>query len=506
VSAPSEEGGAAVTQRRPGEESDTDWHRVHPLTPALRSWQMFVVLIVFVAQDVGQNLLSGQGVPPDLPPDLPSVRVRVLAGGGLVALLLLGIGVLLAFLSWRFTRYRVTADALELREGVVSRRQRRAPLDRLQAVDVVQPLLARIVGLARLTLEVAGGGDSRIELAYLTEQQARQLRNHLLACAAGLRYAEAEAPEAPVHLVFTVPLQRLVGSLVLSGPAITLAAGMVGFTAAVVVLSEPGAFAGVVPTVLAVGGVIWRRFTTGFGFEVATAPDGLRLRHGLLEHRTQTVPPGRVQAVRLRQPLLWRLAGWWAVDVNVAGYGNAPGGQAERRGSTLLPVGTRDEAVTVLSFVLPDLGVAGEYPGLVVDAGLAGTTGAGGFTGAPRRARWVDPLGWRREGFRVTSTALLLRRGVLHRQLDVVPHARTQSCGVVQGPVERRLGLASFALHSTPGPVDPVVEHLGSDVAAALLAAQLVRARQARATAGPERWMERPSGGGHLDQPAEPAE
>lgn len=504
MSAPGEEGVAAA-QRRPGEAPDAEWHRVHPLTPALRSWQMFVVLIVFIAQDVGQHLLSGQGVPAELSNDLPSVRVRVLAGGGLVALLLLGAGVLLAFLSWRFTRYRVTADALELREGVVSRRQRRAPLDRLQAVDIVQPLLARIVGLARLTLEVAGGGDSRIELAYLTEQQARQLRNHLLASAAGIRYAEAEAPEAPVQLVFTVPLQRLVGSLVLSGPTITLVVGLVGFTAAVVVLSEPGAFAGVVPTVLAMGGVIWRRFTTGFGFEVATAPDGLRLRHGLLEHRTQTVPPGRVQAVRLRQPLLWRLAGWWAVDVNVAGYGTASGA-AERRGSTLLPVGTRDEAVTVLSFVLPDLGVVGEYPGLVVDAGLTGTTEAGGFTCAPRRARWVDPIAWRREGFRVTSKALLLRRGVLHRQLDVVPHARTQSCGVVQGPVQRRLGLASFSLHSTPGPVDPVVEHLGSDVAAALLAAQVVRARQARATAGPERWMERPSDPGHLDQPAESAE
>ena len=496
----------------PSEE--TTWHRVHPLTPALRSWQMFVVLIVFVAQDLGQNVLSGRGVPSDLPSDLPSVRGRVLAGGGLVALLVLGVGVLLAFLSWRFTRYRVTADALELQQGVLSRRQRRAPLARLQAVDIVQPLLARIVGLARLTLEVAGGGDSRIELAYLTEKQARVLRSHLLASAAGIRYVEAEPPEAPEQLAFSVPLARLLGSLALSGPTITLVVGMACFTAAVVVLDQPGAFAGVVPTALGVGGAIWRRFTTGFGFQVATAPDGLRLRHGLLEHRTQTVPPGRVQAVRLRQPLLWRLVGWWAVEVNVAGYGNTPGRGGERRGSLLLPVGTRDEAVAVLSFVLPDLGVDDENPGVVVDAGLTGTTRTGGFTGAPRRARWVDPIGWRREGFRVTSNALLLRRGVLHRTLDVVPHARTQSCGVVQGPLQRRFGLASFTLHSTPGPVSPLVDHLASQVAAALLQDQVVRARQARAAAGPERWMERPAqqpsasgpASGPLDQPAEPAE
>jgi len=295
---------------------------------------------------------------------------------------------------------------------------------------------------------------------------------------------------------------------------VALVLGVAGFLVMVVVLDEPGAVAGAVPTVLAMGSVVWRRFSSGFGFRVATSPDGLRVRHGLLEQRTQTVPPGRVQAVRLRQPLLWRPAGWWLVEVNVAGYGAGSGKERAEHAGVLLPVGTRDEAVAVLSFVLPDLGVPGEHPGSVVDAGLTGSTPDGGFACAPPRARWVDPIGWRREGFRVTDTALMLRRGVLHRQLDLVPHARTQSCGVRQGPLQRRLGVASFALHSTPGSVKPVVEHLASSVAAELLLAQVVRARQARASAGPERWMEQPLPSarvagpplGALHEPAEPAE
>jgi putative membrane protein len=466
---------------------DTSWHRVHPLTPVLRSWQVLVVLIVFVGQDLSQNLMRGE----DLPTDLPEVRGRILAGGGLAAIVILGVGVLTAYLSWRFTRYRVTADALELQHGVLSRRQRRAPLDRLQAVDIVQPLLARIVGLARLTVEVAGGGDSRIQLAYLTEPQAHRLRNHLLASAAGIRYVESEAPEAPEHIVFTVPLQRLVGSLALSGSVLTFGLCLVGFVVMPVVLGQPEAVAGVVPVVVGAGSLVWRRFSIGFGFRLATASDGLRLRHGLLEQRTQTVPPGRVQAVRLRQPFLWRSVGWWFVEVNVAGYGLGAGDERRDRVGMLLPVGTRDEAVVALSFVLPDLGVSGEHPGAVMDAGLTGTTSDAGFTCAPRRACWVDPIGWRRQGFRVTSTALLLRRGVFHRQLDVVPHARTQSCGLWQGPLQRRLGVASFSLHSTPGPIKPVVQHVSADVVAGLLWAQAARARQARASAGPERWMER---------------
>jgi len=99
-------------------------------------------------------------------------------------------------------------------------------------------------------------------------------------------------------------------------------------------------------------------------------------------------------------------------------------------------------------------------------------------------------LVWRRTGFRLTSQAVLLRRGVLTRALDVIPHARTQSCGLTQGPLERRLGLVGFALHSTPGPVTPVLPHLAVPVGTWLLAEATERARRARAAAGPERWMD----------------
>jgi putative membrane protein len=485
--------------------ADGQWHRVHPLTPAVRSWQILAVLLVYLAQDFGQTVVRGDaGGSPAA--QLSKLHGRALAGGGLIALLVVAVGGTLAYLSWRFTRYRVTHYALELQHGVFSRRQRQARLDRLQAVDIVQPVLARIFGLARLTLEVAGGGDSRIQLAYLTERQAQRLRNHLLASAAGLRYETDEAPEAPEHLVFEVPLQRLVGSLLLSGAAVTLLVVAVVLTGIAVVFHQVGFAAGSLPAVLGAGSVLWRRFSTGFGFRVATSPDGLRLRHGLLEQRTQTVPPGRVQAVRLRQPLLWRIAGWWLVEVNVAGYGGRQNDERHTDAGLLLPVGTRDEAVAVLSFVLPDLGVTdSEHPGPVVDAGLSGRLGEGGFAASPRRARWVDPIGWSRNGYRVTTSALLLRSGVLHRRLDVVPHARTQSCGVVQGPLQRRLDVASFALHSTPGPIKPVVEHLDTAVAAHLLDEQVRRARMARAVAGPERWMEQ-SPPHQLQQPAEPAE
>jgi putative membrane protein len=461
---------------------------MHPLTPVVKSWRLLIVVLVFIVQGWGDNLASGDGVP-EL--HRPAVGGRVLAGGGLVILIVLAIGIGFVVVSWRTTRFRVADEALELHSGILFRQHRRARLDRVQTVDVVQPFIARLAGLARLTLEVAGGSGSSVSLSYLREEQALALRNHLLAEAAGVHYEGTEAPEAPEHQALEVPVGRLIGSLVLSGPAIGFVLGVFGFVVVSIVVGDVGPILGVFPTVIGVAGMLWGRFNGGFGFRVATSPDGLRVRHGLLEQRTQTVPPGRVQAVRLSQGLLWRQADWWQVRVNIAGYsGSGDGDNDSDSGSTLLPVGSRYDAVSVLALVLPDLGVRDpENPWQVVDAGLSATGPGSGFLVAPRRSRWVDPIGWRRSGVRVTDQALLIRRGVLGRSLDVVPHARTQSLGVTQGPLQRRLDLASFALHSTPGPVSPVVAHLDAKDAGRLLAEQSVRAEGARNTSGPERWM-----------------
>jgi len=497
------------------------WRRVHPVTPALRGWKALVAVVAIVSFQAADNVSSA---------------VELLGGHGwIVALgILLVVGLIgwgYSALAWRHMRFAVTDEAVHLQTGVLFRTQRQARLDRLQAVDVVQPLLARLFGLAELRLEVAGGSGSAVQLAYLREPDAQALRSELLALAAGLRRPESSATtgpsaepagevecgadvpgtrpeeptpgatygvirsgpgrasfeEAPEQEVYTIPMPRLVGSAVLSGTAVALVvfvvAGVIGSIAA----RDPGGLAVMLPGILGFVGAVWGRVNAGSSFRAAISPDGIRLRHGLTEQRAQTVPPGRVQAVRIVQPWLWRKADWWRVEINVAGYGV---GEDASRATVLHPVATRDEAATALWLVLPDLGV--DDPRALVEAALTGRDDDGGFTPAPRRSRWVDPVAWRRHGVRVTRTALLARSGRLVRQVAVVPHERTQSLGLAQGPLQRRLGLASFVVHTTPGPVSPRVEHLDGRVAAALLDEQAERARTARAAARPEQWMREP--------------
>lgn len=497
---------------------DLVWHRVHPVTPLVRGWTVIAVLLVVVGQQTlnglpeGQNLLEGNR--------WWMILLGILAVG------LVGLGY--SALAWRMTSYAVDDESVHLRTGVLFRQQRKARLDRLQAVDVVQPLLARFFGLAELKLEVAGGADSGVKLGFLKEAEANRLRNDLLARAAGLRVARERpagvpttadgtgvapatagdlvgaapdagaapgtaadgllvAPEAPEQPVTAVGPGRLVASLVRSGATVGLVLGVLGIAGVVIGTREIGVLFSALPAVLGFGGFLFSRFSGEFGFRSAISPDGIRLRHGLLETRSQTIPPGRVQAVRLRQGPFWRGPDWWRVDVNVAGYGVSTDGSDTT--SVLLPVGTRDEALAALWLVLPDLGTSD--PRGLLDEGLSGLDAGEHFTVTPRRARLLDLVSWRRNGFTVTDRALVLRGGRVFRSLVVVPHERTQSLGLEQGPLQRRFDVATFAVHSTPGPVSPKVWHLDSGDAARLLDTQAERAREARAHAGPELWMRR---------------
>ena len=460
--------------------TDGEWRPLHPLTPFVRGWKVVAAALVLVGQQRGGDLVQH---------GLPSRTEALITLAAIVALALLA-GVY-ALLAWRRARYRVDGHVLQLRTGVLFRQERQAPLDRLQAVDVVRPLLARFFGLAELNLEVAGSGDSSIRLSLLREADAQALRSTLLARAAGLTYEGDVAPEAPEREVLTVPVARTVESLLRNGSTLFGLMLLVGTVVAAVVLGSPAPLVALLPIGFTIVSVVWTRFTGGFGFRIATSPDGVRLHHGLLTTRSQTVPPGRVQAVRMRQPLLWRSRDWWRVEVNVAGYGGLrstdDGGADEH---LLLTVGTRAEALMVVGLALPELAVAADIGVAVVAAALTGRDAAGGFTSSPRAARLLDPIGWRRHGVLVTRAVLLARRGVLVRELDLVPHARTQSLALQQGPLQRRLGLASFALHSTRGPVRPSVQHLPADVAAALLHQQAERAMSARADSAHDgRWM-----------------
>ncbi|PVE16878.1 MULTISPECIES: PH domain-containing protein [unclassified Arthrobacter] len=463
--------------------SDNQWRRVHVISPLVRGWIALIAVAFFAGQDLFESLLSGDGIP-NLSDGGARLPWTIAAIAGIVVLVAIGF-----LLSWYFTRYQVTAEHVKVNSGIVFRQNRQARLDRVQAIDVVQPFLARVFGLAELKFEVADAGESAVKLAFLKLSDAQRLRATILARAAGVSI-DPDNPddiqEAPEREVLALKPGRVIAAALLSGTTIFLIIGVAVVVVLAVILEQAAPLAVIIPLGLGVAGGYWSSIKNGFNFRAAISPDGIRVRYGLLDTRTQTVPPGRIQAVGITQPPLWRAKGWYRMTVNVAGYGISASGDAQAR-ATLLPVGTRQDVLQILALVLPDPGT--DEPLDVFAAGMEGRDSRAGFLSTPRRARWIGPLEWRRNGFAVTRTALLIRSGFFWRNLAVVPHERTQSLALHQGPVYRRFRVVDLLLHTTPGPVSPRIQQVDEDTAWRLFHEQGIRAAEARRRSLPEQWM-----------------
>ncbi|GAA1653919.1 PH domain-containing protein [Catellatospora bangladeshensis] len=395
--------------------------RLHPLSPVLKSVRTLIIVIAAVSWRGLQNL---------------GTKNYALAVLGLLVLVLLYSAV-----AWRFTGYEVIGRELRIHEGVLFRRTRAVPLERLQSIEVVQPVLARLAGLAELRLDVAGAAKSEAPLAFLPLAEATALRGRLLALTARTPAAvpasaetagepAAEQPDEPdLHRVDD---NDVVVSQFLTPPVMFTPLAVLYIVGQLMLNSDFGIFA-IASMATAVAGTIGApvmRILNFWNFRLGRTDDGrLRIRHGLLETRSQLVAPQRIQSLTVTWPLLWRGKGWLRVTLAVAGQNsavNADGQRSRAETDRLLPVATLETARALVPLAVPGIDI-----------------GALPLSPVPARAAWLAPLRHRVLAAGLTDAGFAAVDGLTTRQLTVVPYARIQSVRVVQGPWQRRLDLAT---------------------------------------------------------------
>ncbi len=472
--------------RSPGRLADGEWHRLHPATPLLKGGIALIAIlgvIVVNLRDVLINIVIGGGPGDEYDPFVWIIEhdyAGLIVLGIVVGLLLFIAGF---YVSWRMHTFRITDEQVEVRSGILFRTNRRGRLDRIQGINIVRPFLARLVGAARLEISVAGQ-DANVQLAYLGSSAADELRREILLLASGTvpealggagvssasasaRLGELLGPElppdaAPPESVVQMHLGRLLGSLVLSGFTVFLLAVIAAFVTVTVTTREYLFLLGFVPAIIGMGSYYVSKFTKSLRYSIAATPDGIRVGFGLLSTSNETLPPGRIHAVEVSQPLFWRPTGWWEIKINRASHSSAKGA-AGQANTTILPVGNLADVRKVLELVLPGVISADEIA--LLERGLTSKGGDDGFTNSPARARVIRWFSVRRNGFVVLPDAVVLRRGAVWRTLVVVPAARMQSVALHQGPLLRRLRLAGIRLHTVAGPVMPYLGAIDAEVA-----------------------------------------
>jgi putative membrane protein len=483
--------GSGDVRPDPVEVQTSDLRRLHPLTPLFHSWRLVGLAgaLGFGAfrDDFDRLVWVWHALHGD-------ADIGLLMRAFLVVSAAAAASVALGWLSWRATGFAIVAEpgdpgTLLYHRGLFNRQRSQVRLKRVQSVDVNQPFLPRLLGLAAVSLDMAAGEDASVNLSYLSLPDAWALREEILrhtsVSAVSDAGREASTTAVPDQVIGHVETAYLVKASLLDGAWVWLL--LVLWVVAVVVLgllfgwqALAAGVAGIVPVTIAILVQLRQQVATilrDADFTVMRTPTGIRTRAGLTSTANRTIDVDRVQALRVERPLLWRRLGWARVSVDVAGTANASG-------ASLMPVA--DDPVA--------LRLASDVAGELIEP-------AGSFRGPGRRARVLDPFTWRWIGVALLEHGAVSRTGWLTRKVSYVPYARIQSVSIQQGWLQRRLRLATVCLDLPSGAQRWLGPHRDVGEAAVLVARLSEAARQHRKHRQPRQPRQH-----RQDRPAGPAE
>ena len=393
-------------------------------------------------------------------------------------------------LYWHFFQYRVGPSEIRIDSGILQRTHRSIPFDRIQDVDITQPLLARLFGLARVKFETGGSAGAKEDegvLQAIALTRAQDLR----ALVRARRGVAAEAPSVDVAEpapIYAMDLRRVLLAGVFNF-SLAVFAGLFGvsqtfgdvagfdplsrrFWREMLKAGDPlldlmlahqiiAALAGLVVLVLvglATGMV--RTLLREYRFRLDHSGKGLRRRRGLLTLTDVTLPIRRIQAAivgtgPVREAFGWRdlklqslardettkgdhIVAPLADDTEVAAIltelGWRPvGSSAEWRRVSSSYVWTFAAAASLL--VIP----------AVVQIWFVPLIGLAFAAAIPLLilVRWLD---WRRTRYALDGDRLLVRRGWWRRRLVILPLTSIQSADLAQNFISRRFGTATLMI------------------------------------------------------------
>ncbi len=425
------------------------------------------------------------------------------------ALLYLGIpALIIQIVRFATYRYSVTAEDLLIRSGFIFKRERRIPLARVQDLELVQPFLRRLLGLAALKITTAGAESEEATLEVLSLKEANRLREHLLALKEGRSDAASEAVtevRAGSEILCRLSLRDLaLGGLTSSFMA---ALGALGGTMAYFGFSDRVSFSPVegfedtmakkvvdalswvglqgdwvVRTVdfffdsgslgkgilfalmgalVSIGAFLVRFYR----FELSRSGEVISRSFGLFTLRRSSLAQDRIQAVMMEEGLLRRWFGLAALRADSAGDRNEVDESKKRE--WLVPVAEREQAWELTRAVLPGLRetepvwrpisplaiLRGTRKGclILVPLGLQIGLAVGWWwcLGLLPLIPLIYGLNWlwyRNTGYWVDDDFVLWRRGWFNRRILFLPIANVQNVTVTQSYFDRRLELATVVI------------------------------------------------------------
>jgi putative membrane protein len=403
-----------------------------------------------------------------------------------IAILVLGIGG--TILYWSRFQFRVGQDEIRIDSGVLSRRHRSIPFDRIQDVDIIQGPLARLLGLAEVKFETGGGGeDPRSEegvLHAITLDRAEEIRRLVRGSRSSAVDPARAAEERPPVYAMSLGRVLLAGTF---GFSLAIFTVLIGFTQTVgqplgidpfresfwrnllaastpleeFLLAHRAAAVGAGILLLSLVGLVTGIVRTGlrdYGFRLDRTGTGLRRRRGLLTKTDVTLPVSRAQAAIVASGPVRDAFGWselflQSLAKEERSRGNhelAPLARPAEVDAILDEMGwrpvrgsaqwTRVSPAYVWSFAL----ALSPFLLVVVAQAVAVWPVAVIFSLGLLALVALRGLAWRRIAYALDGDRLLMRSGWWRRRLVILPKSRIQSIDYSENFLTRRFGTATL--------------------------------------------------------------
>ena len=441
----------------------SSWASLHPASVAVnllpRAWRtlrtswLFIVAILYGSASIGESLFNLW-----------------------LILMFLVIPVVDAVIHFLTLRYRIIDGRLQIRTGLLNRQVRDISPERIQNIERVQNIFQKAANLVEIRIETASGADTEGLLSALDQTEADRLMQQLNELR-GVRPRDT-TEEYPV-----IAHNDLNDLLWYSATATRfgMAAVFFGFCFEALQFIEPD-------QVENIGGLLG--FVGGFAILIAAITGAWLLdlittilRHykntlidtgrsliseeGLLTTRRLELPIAKVQVVSTRRPLLRRMMDFGTIHIETAS-GQA-GGDGTLLSKAIIPVVKTADLHEICARAIPaftnrfdEISWTPPHPKAFLRAAIQSfirvlilVTLATLLLGSPGLFTalllpfaiglvWLDH---EYQGWYISDSIVLTRRGFLDRRVHLVARSKLQSLDVHQGPLMRRWGLGRLALH-----------------------------------------------------------
>ena len=298
--------------------------------------------------------------------------------------------------------YRIEGAELITQHGILERKQRSIPLERIQEIRVEQGIMHRLFDVVDAKVETGGGEGAEASLSVLSRAEVERLRRAVFERAAKLRTSAedraqiagqqigapvGQADRAPVVAMPERIIIRRLGlkDLILSGmttnhllSALAMAGALWNFADEVLphryyrvaadiayressrLFTQGRATTIAVTIVVAIGvimiGAIFSivgAIVRFYGFTFSRSGEDLHRRYGLFTRRASSLPRGRIQVLKIEEKLFRRLFGLATLRADTSGS------HRERKDDdsghdVLLPIARRSEVDGLLQNFFPD--------------------------------------------------------------------------------------------------------------------------------------------------------